>query len=112
MERPGQNECRSLGSCATPINAERFITNGKHQGTGVWQRARAVFEQEVWPELRAQNPCLPEQVPPIGGEAFVKTNGDIFKDGPSYLWISDDNNDRGNMTSCGASGMSGAGGCS
>ena len=32
--------------------------------------------------------------------------------GPSYLWISQDNNQRGNMTACGASGLSGAGGCS
>jgi hypothetical protein len=37
--------------------------------------------------------------------AFVTT-------GPTYLWISDDNKERGNMTACGASGLSGAGGCS
>ena len=32
--------------------------------------------------------------------------------GPTYLWISDDNSERGHMTACGSSGMSGAGGCS
>ncbi|NQZ64508.1 ferritin-like domain-containing protein [Crocosphaera sp.] len=111
MNRPGQNECRSLGSCATPMNAERFITNGEHQGTSVWARARAVFEQEVWPELCDKNPDLKE-LPSVGEASFVKQHGDIFKDGPSYLWISADNKERSNMTSCGASGMSGAGGCS
>ena len=112
MSRPGQNECRGLGSCATPINAERFITNGEHQGKSVWQQARAAFEKEVWPSLRQKNPKLPKSLPSVGGQTFVSKNGDIFKDGPSYLWVSDDNEDRGNMTACGASGMSGAGGCS
>lgn len=112
MSNPGQNECSSLGSCATPINAERFITNGEFQGSSVWQRARQVFHEQQWPALRAKNPELPEQLPPVGGAAFVEKNGDIFKDGPSYLWISDDDQKRGNMTACGASGMSGAGGCS
>jgi len=32
--------------------------------------------------------------------------------GPTYLWISKDNEKRDNMAACGASGMSGAGGCS
>lgn len=112
QSRPGQNECRSLGSCATPINAERFITDGEYQGTSVWKRARAVFTEKVWPELRKNNPDLPATPPPIGGEAFVAQNGDVFKDGPSYLWLSDNNQKRGNFTACGSSGMSGAGGCS
>lgn len=115
MNNPGANACRSLGSCATPINAERFSTNGPNQGRSVWARAREVFEKEVWPELRkdllakqaageipADQP-LPEKLgppPPL----FRET-------GPSYLWISADNTQRGNMTACGASGMSGAGGC-
>ena len=115
MYYPGANDCKSLGSCATPINAERFSTNGKNQGKSVWLRARDVF-QERWPKLRAellekqkqglipQDQPLPEQLgsPP---RLFRET-------GPTYLWISDDNADRGNMTACGASGMSGAGGCS
>jgi len=32
--------------------------------------------------------------------------------GPTYLWITNVNSARGNMTACGSSGMSGAGGCS
>ncbi len=110
MDRPGQNACQSLGSCATPINAERFITNGAYQGTSVWKRARAVFKETQWASLREKNPALSEELPAVGG-VFVEKNGDIFSEGPSYLWISDDNEERDNMTACGSSGMSGAGGC-
>ncbi|MDR6116606.1 MULTISPECIES: ferritin-like domain-containing protein [unclassified Sphingomonas] len=115
MNKPGANECRSLGSCATPINAERFSTNGPNQGKSVWLRARAVFEAN-WQQTRAalleqqaQGLVTPDQViPTVPGPppaAFAST-------GPSYLWISADNVDRVNMTACGASGLSGAGGCS
>lgn len=115
LNRPGDNDCRSQGSCATPINAERFSTNGPNQRKSVWLRARAVFEEkwpamrkellekQAWGELDANQP-LPETLgsPP---PAFAGT-------GPTYLWISADNGQRGNMTACGSSGMSGAGGCS
>jgi hypothetical protein len=115
MNNPGANACQSLGSCATPINAERFSTNGPNQGLSVWVRARQVFQQN-WPQIRQQlqqqqatyqiatNQPLPATLgqPPA---AFATT-------GPTYLWISDDNQERVNMTACGASGLSGAGGCS
>jgi len=116
MNRPANNECRSLGSCATPINAERFSTNGPNQGKSVWLRAREVFETDVWPQLRADllhkqslglipaSQKLPEK---LGSVPAV-----FAPSGPTYLWISADNAERGNMTACGASGMSGAGGCS
>ena len=116
MNHPGMNDCRSQGSCATPINAERFSTNGPNRGKSVWLRARAVFEEQVWPDLRKQlvakqkagalDPSL--KLPAKPGPApkpFAET-------GPTYLWISADNGERGNMTACGSSGMSGAGGCS
>lgn len=115
LNRPGDNQCRSQGSCATPINAERFSTNGPNQRKSVWLRARAVFE-EKWPAMRAEllarqasgeidsNQPLPETLGPPPA-SFAGT-------GPTYLWISDDNKARGNMTACGSSGMSGAGGCS
>ena len=114
MDRPGHNDCRSLGSCATPINAERFSTNGPNQSNSVWARAREVFA-EVWPELRqellakkAAGEISPDQKLPVklGSEPTLFT-----ATGPTYLWISDDNKHRGNMTACGSSGMSGAGGC-
>jgi hypothetical protein len=115
MNYPAANACQSLGSCATPINAERFSTNGPNQGKSVWVRARAVFQQN-WPkmqqELVAQQKAgkIPasQPLPVTLGQppaAFVTT-------GPTYLWISDDNKERYNMTACGASGLSGAGGCS
>lgn len=115
MNQPGINDCRSLGSCATPINAERFSTNGPNRDKSVWRRARAVFES-AWPKTRADllaqrqaghipaNKALPTNLGPPPA-AFAAT-------GPTYLWISDDNTLRGNMTACGGSGMSGAGGCS
>ncbi|HEY1607259.1 MAG TPA: hypothetical protein VGF77_16850 [Allosphingosinicella sp.] len=123
LDNPGRNACQSLGSCAVPINAERFSTNGPNQGKSVWARAREVFEQEVWPDLRqellasqagqdlgsGQSQVAPGQPLPetlgLPPSAFATT-------GPSYLWISDDNEQRSNMTACGASGLSGAGGCS
>ena len=115
LNHPGANDCKSLGSCATPINAERFSTNGPNQGKSVWVRARAVFAQN-WPRIQKELAAkqakgeIPKSQPlptTLGAPpaAFVTT-------GPTYLWISDDNKQRGNMTACGASGMSGAGGCS
>lgn len=115
MNHPGMNECRSLGSCATPINAERFSTNGPNKGKSVWLRAREVFEKEVWPSLqpelkeRQSNGEIPttQSLPAALGEVPA-----AFQDtGPTYLWISQDNKKRSDMTACGASGMSGAGGC-
>lgn len=106
MDNPGNNDCKSLGSCATPINAERFSTNGQNKGKSVWLRARKVFEDTYQEKAKA----LREQ-----GVDVSLTLGDVPEPfagtGPSYLWISDDNEERGNMTACGASGMSGAGGC-
>ena len=116
MNHPAMNDCRSQGSCATPINAERFSTNGPNRGKSVWLRAREVFAEKVWPDLRKEllakqkaggidpDLTIPAKLgkPPA---AFAAT-------GPTYLWISEDNDARGNMTACGSSGMSGAGGCS
>jgi hypothetical protein len=115
MEKPGANECRSLGSCATPINAERFSTNGPNRGKSVWVRARKVFEQN-WPQIRkdllakqARGEIPKTQPLPA---TLAKPPAAFANIGPSYLWISHNNTERGNMTACGASGLSGAGGCS
>ncbi len=102
---PGANECRSLGSCATPINAERFSTDGDNQGKSVWLRAREVFKEKVWPELKNNNPDLPDEPPQVPG---TENDPDVFKYGPTIEWIE---NEGGGMTACGASGMSGAGSC-
>jgi hypothetical protein len=32
QNHPGANDCKTLGSCATPINAERFSTDGPNRG--------------------------------------------------------------------------------
>jgi hypothetical protein len=114
MNNPGANDCQSLGSCATPINAERYSANGLNQGKSVWARARQVFAQN-WPQLR-QELRARQAKGEIPGQPLPATLGQppaaFANIGPSYLWISADNVERGNMTACGASGMSGAGGCS
>lgn len=115
MMNPGANACRSQGSCATPINAERFSTNGPNQGQSVWLRARAVFEAN-WEETRLELLAAQAAQKVGSGQPLPETPGAppaaFAATGPTYLWISDDNNERGNMTACGSSGLSGAGGCS
>lgn len=109
LDQPALNECKSLGSCATPINAERFSTNGPNQGKSVWVRAREVFEKN-WNDGKNLSKRVPSRYDPPNRLGPVPAP---FADtGPPYLWISDDNEDRDNMTACGASGLSGAGGCS
>lgn len=106
QSEPGHNACRSLGSCATPINAERFSTDGKNQGKSVWVRARKVFEDKVWPKLREKDPDLPAEPPQVPGPPG---DPDLFKYGPTIEWIEDYSG--GGMTACGSSGLSGAGSC-
>lgn len=96
LRSPGQNDCRSMGSCATPINAERFITTGGLRGTSVWARARKVFE-EAYAEETGKTP---------------KAQPDAFPHGPTAEWINDTASDIGETyAACGASGMSGGGSC-
>lgn len=102
---PGANDCATLGSCATPINAERFSTDGPNQGKSVWLRARQVFTEKTWPGLRAKNPNLPAQ-PPLPA---TPSKPDLFQYGPTIEWV-EDYSDQG-MTACGSSGMSGANSC-
>ena len=101
QNHPAANDCATLGSCATPINAERFSTDGPNRGKGVWTRAREVFEGK-WKHLQKQNPALPPLAP--------VPHPDLFQYGPTIEWIHDYSGE--GMTACGASGMSGAGSCS
>jgi len=115
MDHPGINDCRSQGSCGTPINAERFSTNGPNQGKSVWLRARARFA-EAWPDVRAELLAKQAEGDLTSEQTLPAQLGDVpalfSGTGPTYLWISADNTSRGNMTACGSSGLSGAGGCS
>ncbi len=101
QDHPGGNACGALGSCATPINAERFSTCGPNRGKSVWVRARERFTEKTWPALRAKNPALPAHPPLPAGE--------LFRYGPTIEWIHDYSGQ--GMTACGSSGMSGAGSC-
>lgn len=105
QSNPGANSCAALGSCATPINAERFSSDGDNQGKSVWLRARQVFTEKTWPELRAANPNLPP-APPLPA---APTQPNPFQYGPTIEWI-ENYSDQG-MTACGSSGMSGANSC-
>ncbi|MFM7611250.1 MAG: hypothetical protein ACKO9A_20570 [Alphaproteobacteria bacterium] len=104
---PGANDCATLGSCATPINAERFATEGPAAGQSVWLRARAVFAAKVWPGLKHANPRLPARPPQVPGS---ESDPNLFQNGPTIEWIQSYSGQ--GMTACGSSGMSGAGSCS
>ncbi|MEP4050610.1 MAG: ferritin-like domain-containing protein [Litorimonas sp.] len=87
---PGGNACQALGSCATPINAERFITESEElRASSVWRQARSHFEGKF--------------------SGSVEDLGDSPSDvGPRIEWIEASGQ---GMTACGSSGMSGAGSC-
>lgn len=90
QNHPGDNPCAWQGSCAVPINAERFSTEGPNKGKSVWLRARRIFEEKM---DRARRQYGPSPMP--------------F--GPSHEWLQENVNK--NYTACGASGMSGGGSC-
>jgi hypothetical protein len=103
QNHPAANACATLGSCATPINAERFSSDGPNRGKSVWVRAREVFAAKTWPTLRQKNPSLPPAPPAL-------PHPELFQYGPTIEWIEDYSGE--GMTACGASGMSGAHSCS
>lgn len=47
QSRPGANDCCWQGSCAVPIQAERFSTQGPNTGKSVWVLARKLFEERM-----------------------------------------------------------------
>lgn len=87
---PGNNSCSWQGSCAVPINAERFSTEGPNKGLSVWQRARTVFEER----MTAANRQFGDSPMPHG---------------PTLDYLTQNYNP--NYVACGASGMSGGGSC-
>ena len=95
----GGNQCKGHGSCATPINAERFATAPEVAGQSVWQLARTAFEKRMNEEGKTFGS------PP--DEAYQTVNGEKVAVGPSFEFIKQN----GCVTACGSSGMSGAGSC-
>jgi hypothetical protein len=79
--KPGANDCSWQGSCATPIQAERFSTLGANKDKSVWLLARELFEQRMKKARRnvAEAP---------------------FSAGPPQAWLSS----FGEYDSCGNSG--------
>jgi hypothetical protein len=47
QENPGNNDCAWQGSCAVPVQAERFSTFGSNKGKSVWLLARKLFEERM-----------------------------------------------------------------
>ena len=90
QNHPGDNPCAWQGSCAVPINAERFSTDGPNQGKSVWVRARAVFEERMTK----------------AGRQFGESPSNT---GPTTAWLQ--KNYHASYNACGASGMSGGGSC-
>ncbi|MER7842487.1 hypothetical protein ABTZ03_00875 [Kitasatospora sp. NPDC096077] len=46
--KPGDQDCRWNGSCASPINVSRVHAAGPYRGTSVWKRARKIFEHRMF----------------------------------------------------------------
>ncbi len=102
LSKPGDNACRSMGSCATPINAERFITTGAYRGTSVWHRAREVFQDKFESKAQGADTDQPK----------LKPQPSEFPDGPTYTWITTvPDGTKDSFAACGSSGMSGGGSC-
>ncbi len=79
--RPGANACAFQGSCATPIQEERFSTLGPNAGKSVWLLARNLFEERMAKARRKPGPSP-------------------FPNGPPQAWLES----LGEYDSCGSSG--------
>jgi hypothetical protein len=79
---PGQNDCSWQGSCAVPIQAVRFSTQGPNTDKSVWVLARKLFEERMTKSKRTFG-----QAP--------------FKCGPPQAWLVEI---LGSYDSCGNSG--------
>jgi hypothetical protein len=82
QENPGNNECAWQGSCAVPVQAERYRTLGPERGKSVWLQARKLFEQRMAKANRNVGPAP-------------------FKCGPPQEWLV---TSLGEYDSCGNSG--------
>jgi hypothetical protein len=78
---PSNNDCAFLGSCATPIQEERFSTLGPNAGKSVWLLARNIFEERMAKSNR-------------------KPGASPFPAGPPQAWLMS----LGEYDSCGSSG--------
>ncbi|MBC7863238.1 MAG: hypothetical protein IAF38_09700 [Bacteroidia bacterium] len=82
QDLPGENHCAWQGSCAVPIQAERFSTEGKNQGKSVWMLARKLFEERM-------------------KKARRNVGSSPYECGPPEAWLIEQNSQFG---SCGQSG--------
>ncbi len=62
--RPGENNCSFQGSCATPIQAERYSTLGPNKDKSVWVLARKLFEERMRKAKRNFGPSPYQCGPP------------------------------------------------
>ncbi|MEU9113766.1 hypothetical protein AB0D04_18785 [Streptomyces sp. NPDC048483] len=61
--KPGNQECRWNGSCASPVNEGRVHAAGPYRGTSVWKRARKIFEERMYTAGRPFGPSPGEGFP-------------------------------------------------
>ena len=115
QNEPGANCCAGMGSCATPMAAERFCTDGPNQGKSVWNRAREVFVMDKrWKEVleyaAEHNPTAYEKLKDMSFEERARlapaqgNNAPSFENGPPTAWL---NTVVDGYAACGTSGMSG-----
>jgi hypothetical protein len=75
QNKPGMNHCAWQGSCAVPIQAERFSTQGDNMGKSVWVLARKLFEERMKKARRNVGPAPYVCGPP---ELWLKQVGDGY----------------------------------
>lgn len=90
QNNPSNNSCAWQGSCAVPINAERFSTEGDNKGQSVWKRARKIFEAKM-------------------DNANRQVGSSPMDGGPTKEFLKETYN--AHYVACGSSGLSGAGSC-
>jgi hypothetical protein len=83
QSKPGANDCCWQGSCAVPVQAERWSTQGENTGKSVWVLARKLFEDRM-------------------KEANRSFGAPPFKCGPPQAWLTEIMG--GVYDSCGNSG--------
>ncbi|MGK4579528.1 hypothetical protein [Kitasatospora sp. HPMI-4] len=73
--KPGDQDCRWNGSCASPINESRVHAAGPYRGTSVWKRARKIFEHRMYEAGVPFGPAPGEGYPDDLVPAYEKPRG-------------------------------------
>ena len=61
--KPGDQDCKWNGSCASPVNVSRVSSAGPNKGKSVWKLARQLFEARMYDAGLPFGPSPGEGVP-------------------------------------------------